>query len=992
VPEKPKTLVYLRPDTIGDLVLFTSALQLFISEWPGARHVIVVRQGYESLEPLFPRALIWKVAHLNPFKQRPSACRSELADLLGELAALKPDLILAPTLNRTWLEIAVASHFKAVRSVVMGGADVDPIFAESLRIDLGVDPAAAFRETVASDAAVGDVENQHRFAEKLIGRSLPSDLPAVSIPDAAAAEARSVLAKLGLASGKWAAVFAGGLVNVAVKSWPADHFAELVAWLQTKRKIPVLLLAHESEASATEDVANRTVKHGGTRPGVWLGRDGELPLLAGLLADARLYVGHDTGAMHLAAAVGRPVVGVFGGGHWPRFRPSARQGVSVVQPLPCFGCNWDCHFGDGPCVKTIPAADVIRGAERVLAASDNPLDTVVESRALAPETVAFIKAATPGILELKSDRVKRQHKIEELKAETDLKDIEIDELKLAADERKREMESIKAELEQECADKDKEIEELKSETNSKDTEIADLKRAAEERKQEMESIKAELEQECADKDKEIEELKSETNSKDTEIEALKVTCNDREQIVMRLDAGLKAHIAAADAREKALAALEADRAVMSRRLEQLSALPPGAEAMAETIKHKDVHILNLEAIIRNRDGRVAGLEQAIANYASGYSGTEQAKHYGELLAKKEAVIQELNRACIERGAVIAQLAADATGPSAGLRKLWIGLKAGLRNRVTVPVGRWVFRRIVDDYWMQIGVLRQYEPRPIAWDKRLSTAPMVAADSLPRIGIVTPSYCQPAFLESTMLSILNQEYPKLLYVVQDGGSGDASPEIIKRYASRLTHWSSEPDKGQADAIRKGFAHIASELGPDDLMAWFNSDDLVAPRALAFVAGYFARNPDVDVIYGHRIIIDDADREVGRWIMPRHEEDSIEWIDYVPQETLFWRKRAWDLAGGIDPSFQFALDWDLLARFQQAGFRIVRLPYFLGCFRVHSQQKTSQVIHTTGADEMARIRLRFHGSDKDNGAMIERHARRIRFRGAVTARLMAAGIRR
>jgi glycosyltransferase involved in cell wall biosynthesis len=228
-------------------------------------------------------------------------------------------------------------------------------------------------------------------------------------------------------------------------------------------------------------------------------------------------------------------------------------------------------------------------------------------------------------------------------------------------------------------------------------------------------------------------------------------------------------------------------------------------------------------------------------------------------------------------------------------------------------------------------------------------------------------------------------------VQDGASRDSSPEIIERYAARLTHWASEPDKGQADAIRKGFSHISPELGPNDIMAWFNSDDLAAPRALAFVATYFARHPDVDVIYGHRIIIDDADREVGRWILPSHEEDSIEWIDYVPQETLFWRKRAWDVAGGIDPTFQFALDWDLLARFQQAGCKIVRLPYFLGCFRVHSQQKTSQVIHTTGADEMARIRLRFHGSEKDDAAMIEQHARRIRFRGAVTARLQAAGIR-
>ncbi len=991
MPVKPKTIVYLRPDTIGDLVLFTAALRLFLTEWPDARHVVVVRQGYESLQPLFPRQVEWVVAGFNPFRQRPSACRGELAALIDTLESLAPDLILAPTLNRTWLEIAVAFHFKAVRSVVLGGAQVDPIFAESLKLDLGVQPGSAFKETVPAENALGDVENQHRFAERLIGRSLERRLPAIEVPASATDRAKSILGQLGVASGEWAAVFPGGLVNVAVKSWPTDHFAELVVWIQATRKMPVVLLAHEDEAPAVETIAAAAAKLGGRRPAVWLGKNGELPLLAAVLADARLYAGHDTGAMHMAAAVGRPVVGIFGGGHWPRFRPSARQCVSVVQPLPCFGCNWDCHFGDGPCVKTLPAADVIRAVGLILGAGHAPIDETVESRPLSAETVAFIAAATPGILALKSDRVKRQHKIEELKSETDLKDVEITDLKRAADERKREMESIKAELEQECADKDKEIDELKAETNTKDVEITDLKRAADERKREMESIKAELEQECADKDKEIDELKAETNTKDTEIEALKVTCNDREQIVVRLDGGLKAHIAAAEAREKAIAAIEADRASLRGRLELLSALPPDAETLAQTLKHKDVHILNLEGIIRNREERIAALEQAVANYTTGYAGIEQAKHYGELLAKKEAVIQELHKACVERGEVIAQLAAGTTGPTAGLRKLWIGLAAGFRNGLTRPLGRWFFRKMVEDYWMQIGVLRQYEPRALSWDKRLARAPLVAAERLPMIAIVTPSYCQPAFLESTILSILNQNYPRLLYAVQDGGSKDSSPEIIGRYASRLSHWASEPDNGQADAIRKGFAHIAPELGPDDLMAWFNSDDLVAPRALAFVAAYFARHPDVDVVYGHRIIIDDADREVGRWVMPPHEEASIEWIDYVPQETLFWRKRAWDLAGGIDPTFQFALDWDLLARFQQAGCRIVRLPYFLGCFRVHAQQKTSQVIHTTGADEMARIRLRFHGTEKDDAAMIEHHARRIRFRGAVTARLHAAGIR-
>ena len=936
MPVKPKTIVYLRPDTIGDLILFTPALDLFMAEWPDARHVIVVREGYECLAPLFPKALEWKVAHLNPFKQRPSECRGQLAGLLSEIEALAPGLVLAPTLNRTWLELAVASHFKGVRSIVLGGAEVDPIFAASLRLDLGVDPAAAFRETVPSDAGAGDVENQHRFAEEVIGRVVPRVLPAVNVPKEASAKAQGILSGLGLARGKWAAVFAGGLANVPVKAWTAEHFAELVLWLEAKKGIPVLLMAHRDEAKALERISQCVVKMGGIRPKAWLGTDGELPLLAALLAQSQLYVGHDTGAMHMAAAVGRPVVGIFGGGHWPRFRPSARQCVSVVQPLPCFGCNWDCHFGDGPCVKTIPSGDVSGAVERLLSAGSRDLDEVVESSALPAEAVRLIAASAPGILALKRDRVDRQHKIEELKSETDMKDVEIGELKHAAEERKKEMESIKAELEQECADKDKEIDELKGEADTKDSEIA----------------------------------------------ALKDTCNEREQIVIRLDAGLKAHIEAAGARERRIADLEADRSALAAKLELLSSLPPDAAIWAQVIRDKDVHIVNIETMLRARD-------EEVRNYASGYGGIEQAKHYGKLLAEKEAVIQQLNRACIERSAVIAELAAETTGPTAALRKLWIALSSFARGRIARPLSGWAFRRVVENYWMQIGVLVQYEPRPIAWDRGL--AKPGAPGELPTIGIVTPSFGQPAYLESTMLSVLNQGYEKLLYVVQDGASPDASPEIIARYAPRLAHWASEPDRGQADAVRKGFAHIESRLGPDDVMAWFNSDDLVAPRALAFVARYFTEHPEVDVIYGHRIIIDDSDREIGRWIMPRHESDSIEWIDYVPQETLFWRRRAWDLAGGIDPSFQFALDWDLLARFHKAGCRIVRVPYFLGCFRVHSRQKTSQVIHTTGADEMARIRLRFHGSEKDDAAMIDRHARRIRFRGAVTARLLALGIR-
>ena len=162
MPVTPKSIVYLRPDTIGDLVIFASALAELQAAWPDARHTLVVRAGYETLAPLFPPSLHWHVARLNPFKQKPSECRAELTALLGEIEALAPDLVLAPTLNRTWLEAAVAAHFPKVRSVMLGAQDVDPIFAAALRLDLGVEVATAFSETVPAAAHTTTLRGDQR--------------------------------------------------------------------------------------------------------------------------------------------------------------------------------------------------------------------------------------------------------------------------------------------------------------------------------------------------------------------------------------------------------------------------------------------------------------------------------------------------------------------------------------------------------------------------------------------------------------------------------------------------------------------------------------------------------------------------------------------------------------------------------------------------------------------------------------------------------------
>jgi hypothetical protein len=135
--------------------------------------------------------------------------------------------------------------------------------------------------------------------------------------------------------------------------------------------------------------------------------------LGGLLEMARFYLGNDTGAMHLAAALGRPVVPIFGGGTWPRFQPVARRSLTIVQPLPCFGCAWDCFFGDAPCVRTISPGSVRRALERFLS-DDADGQAIFEAAGLEAGARALIEKATPGLRFAREDSADRLHQIKEL--------------------------------------------------------------------------------------------------------------------------------------------------------------------------------------------------------------------------------------------------------------------------------------------------------------------------------------------------------------------------------------------------------------------------------------------------------------------------------------------------------------------------------------------------------------------------------------------------
>jgi len=208
-------------------------------------------------------------------------------------------------------------------------------------------------------------------------------------------------------------------------------------------------------------------------------------------------------------------------------------------------------------------------------------------------------------------------------------------------------------------------------------------------------------------------------------------------------------------------------------------------------------------------------------------------------------------------------------------------------------------------------------------------------ALPLVSVITPSFNQARFLEATIKSVLTQDYPRIEYIIVDGGSTDGSVDIIKKHASRLTRWISEKDSGQTEAINKGF-----EMANGDILAWLNSDDVYHPGAVGKAATFLYEHPSVGMVYSNADYIDEAGRVIGKFPAAQTDYRRLRRGSvHIPQQTAFFRSQLWRDVGPLDPTFYFAMDYDLWTRISAKSEIRFLSEQTWASFRIHGGGKTT-----------------------------------------------------
>jgi ADP-heptose:LPS heptosyltransferase len=473
---------------LGDLILSARLVSSLRVNFPEATLVMVCREAFAPVCNLFPtqpdRVISVK---FSPYEWAvPSdELYAALTPVMESFQDLRADLFIAGEYQPTWFNWYLAAQLKPQRAVKVTHSGRPRNLLPSV-----LEHFALEQVELDGPKCARDLPEAARYAEiiRFLGGS-PAENQNWVYPEELENDLQDTLRKFGLRSGEYLVCFPLGAPGASVKRWPRDRFLDVIRTVRAKGPMPVLFTGDTSEHAVLAEFA---AELGGDAVHVYTGGSSNIPQLAGLVLHARAYLGNDTGPMHIASAYGVGGVAIYGGGHWPAYAPWGEGSVAMVHPLPCFGCSWDCLFGHGVCVESVPAGPVVAALERVLSGKVEEPETDFLNTLPGP-ALELIRDANSRYREAQEDRGERLYSIIELRRNVDTRDDLVEELKQIAAERLRALEAQNAAILQLRAESDRRREamnELTTILDIRDVQIEELEKVCSERLAALEKLAA----------------------------------------------------------------------------------------------------------------------------------------------------------------------------------------------------------------------------------------------------------------------------------------------------------------------------------------------------------------------------------------------------------------------------------------------------------------------------------------------------------------------
>jgi GT2 family glycosyltransferase len=928
-----RSVVVLSLDSYGDLTLREPLFRSLLDA--GLDVTAVVREPADRLLPYLDARLAVEVTDLNPYVEPDASFWVRARALLDRIARRAPDRLVCGLYNRTFLD-----QWLLRSSAVPTIGFANPALSDEGVLDLLSDAPARFEssalgEQVAVEHDAPEIDKNRALLSALGVPPVDPFVPRLRVPIEDERRAGELLAAMGLAPGRYAFASPVGGANNPLKAWPAASLAPLVEHLRVRHGLSVLLTGIEGERPLLSRLQEACHASGGEPPPIWTGGSLEIGTLLGLIAQCRVYVGVDTGPMHFAAALRRPVLALFGGGHWPRFLPVAGRSAVATRRLPCFGCDWDCFLEEPACVTSVRPEALIDCADWLLA-NDEP-GTRVESGSPLPDEPARLLREAAG---------RHRQNLAELRQANRHRALLADQLRSSEEARRQ----LHAWVESSEADK-REL--LSASERERAAYLATLQ-AMEVRAQSMQQQIAHLHTPKAA----VRVLTAAGLRKagifdavhrrrgwwkrrpgQPEGDAPEMASSEAPAARLSLlDAFVLARSMPGDTADLALEKLH-HLGVSARRALCLPSTPGSAQAAVMLASGgAEVTCVGEPPFAAPPGIRATGVDLGEWLASSGGSSLPGTDLLFVDAAGDRDTVRLLNGRVPAQAMVVVAGAHEVPGSPIGPPDQAV---AGL-SIYNAPPSAWL------DPAPDAPARREQPGSPVSSALRFA-ALLPSGRAWPRITVVTPSFNHAAFLEQTLQSVLGQGYPALQYIVVDGGSTDGTHAILDRYRGRLDRCIVGEDEGQADALNKGFAHATGEI-----LAWLNSDDRYAPGALWRAAVAFDAF-GTDLVAGGCRLVNDGSEEpirthhsslpIGRVVplpLDRILDLDGSWLkgDFFFQPEVFWTRAMWDRCGArVAKELHYSMDYELWVRMAMAGASIVHVPDTLAIYRVHDRQKTA-----------------------------------------------------